>query len=91
MVMVEAARNSHAEVIDPATHLLVLVPDYVHPHDAQVDARVVRLLRAQAYYRTGEWRRAAADLDLLFPAAAPHPSDPELLLVALAAAGGFGP
>jgi tetratricopeptide (TPR) repeat protein len=91
LALAEAARDAHAAVVDPATRLLVLEPRYRHPHDASVDARAVRLVRAQAYCRAGDLGRAAADLDLLDPEGAPHSTDPQALLAALAAASGFGP
>jgi tetratricopeptide (TPR) repeat protein len=88
--LVEAARNEYREVIDPATRLLLLAPNYQHLRDPRIDARAVRLVRAQAYYHAGEFAGAAADLDLLDPANAPHSTDPQALLAALAALAGFG-
>jgi Tfp pilus assembly protein PilF len=90
LALVEAAREALPAAIAPATRVLLLAPGYVHPHDPAVDARAVRLVRAQAYFRTGDFRRAAADLDLLAPDRAPHPIEPRTLLAALAAASGAG-
>lgn len=90
LALVEAARNDYAAVVAPATVLFILAPDYVHPHDGEINARAVRLVRAQAYYHAGDYSRAAADLDFLDPAAAPHSADPQALLAALADLSGLG-
>jgi len=91
LALVEAARNAYPAVVDPATRLLLVAPGYQHARDPRIDARAVRLVRAQAYYHAGEFALAAADLDVLDPANAPHSFDPQALLAALAAASGSGP
>jgi len=86
--LVAAALGEHTTALSAATSLLSLAPQYVFAHDAQVTAVEIRLLRAQLYYRSGDYAAAAADLDLLLPGAAPHSTDPHELLVALATLGG---
>ncbi len=90
LAIVDAARNDYEAVVAPATLLISMAPTYVHPHDSEVNVRVVRLVRAQAYFHAGDYQRAARDLDILDPDAAPHSPDPQSLLAALARLSGLG-
>ncbi|MBF8294020.1 MAG: hypothetical protein HW389_565 [Bacteroidetes bacterium] len=77
-VFVDAASNAHAALTDN--------PSYTFSHDAKVTVKRVRLLLLQSYFANGQFAQAAAQLDLLDPARAPHSSEPPILLERIAAA-----
>jgi tetratricopeptide (TPR) repeat protein len=83
-----ATTGAHDDALAAANTLLALAPNYVFIHDPEIDARDIRLLRAQLHLRRGAYAEAAADLDVLNPPAAPHSTEPGELLQALAAQGG---
>lgn len=61
-------------------------PSYVFVHDSKVSAKRLRLLLVQSYYANGQFDLAAAQLDIVDPARAPHSADPTILLGIITAA-----
>ena len=78
----------YKDVITHATSILTGDADYIFEHKTTIDHKDVRMARAQAYYNTGDFVKAAADLDVLAPTNAPHATDPVTLLAALQALSG---
>ena len=71
-VFVDAATNANAALTDN--------PSYTFSHDAKVTVKRVRLLLVQSYFANGQFALAAAQLDIIDPARAPHSSEPTILL-----------
>jgi tetratricopeptide (TPR) repeat protein len=80
LALVHHALNEFAAAIQRALEVLGASPSYVFEHDNKVTHQRIRLLLAQSYYTTGDFQKAAAQLDILDPAGAPHSTDPETLL-----------
>ena len=56
---------------------------YSFTHEAKVTTNRVRLLLGQCYFAGGQFSTAAAQLDIVDPAHAPHSSDPSVLLASI--------
>ena len=69
---VDAASNANAALTDN--------PSYTFSHDVKVTVKRVRLLLVQSYFANGQFALAAAQLDIIDPARAPHSSEPTILL-----------
>jgi tetratricopeptide (TPR) repeat protein len=80
------ALNMYADAASYAITALTVNPSYVFSHDAKVTAKRLRLLLVQSYYANGQFTLAAAQLDIVDPAQAPHSADPTVLLGAITAA-----
>ena len=80
------ALNMYADAASYASAALTDNPSYTFTHDAKVTAKRLRLLLAQSYYANGQFTLAAAQLDLVDPARAPHSTDPTVLLGNITAA-----
>ena len=80
------ALNMYADAASYASAALTDNPSYAFTHDAKVTAKRLRLLLAQSYYANGQFTLAAAQLDLVDPARAPHSTDPTILLGNITAA-----
>ena len=55
-------------------------PSYLFTHDSKVTAKRLRVLLVQSYFANGQFDLAAAQLDIVEPARAPHSADPTILL-----------
>ncbi len=80
------ALNMYPDAASSANAALTDNPSYAFAHDAKVTATRLRLLLVQSYYANGQFSLAAAQLDIVDPARAPHSSDPTILLGSIAAA-----
>jgi len=74
-VRAETASDDLALALDDATTALARAPLFVFSHDAAIDWRDVRLLRAQLFFELGEIDSSAAEVDIL-GGALPSVSDP---------------
>lgn len=82
------AQNDFISAISFAHAVLTQRPAYLFSHDARVTAKRIRMLLIQCYYADGQFIQAAAQMDLLDPANAPHGIDPVILLRKILAARG---
>jgi hypothetical protein len=80
------ALNMYSDAALYANAALTDNPAYIFAHDAKVTAKRLRLLLVQSYYANGQFTLAAAQLDIVDPARAPHSADPTVLLGAITAA-----
>ncbi len=80
LVIVGYALNEYEEAINNALLILGAAPDYVFSYDNRIDFKKIRLVLAQSYYSIGNFTEAAAQLDILDPANAPHSTQPDELL-----------
>jgi hypothetical protein len=80
------ALNMFSEAALYASAALTDNPSYAFAHDSRATVQRVRLLLAQSYYANGQFALAAAQMDILVPSHAPHPSDPAPLLGSITAA-----
>lgn len=80
------AVNDFSGAVTFASAALAEKPAYSFPHDSKISVKRIRLLLAQSYYATGQFPLAAAQMDLFNPAAAPHSTDPPILLQKITAA-----
>lgn len=74
------ALNMYSDAALYANAALTDNPSYVFTHDAKATAKRLRLLLVQSYYADGQFTFAAAQLDIVDPARAPHSADPTVLL-----------
>lgn len=80
------ATNDFLGAITFLSAALAEEPTYSFAHDSRISVKRVRLVLAQSYYATGQFALAAAQLDLIDPAGAPHTTDPPTLLQKIIAA-----
>jgi len=78
--------NGFADAASAASAALTDNPSYAFVHDAKVTTKRVRLLLVQSYFANGQFVQAAAQLDILDAARAPHASDPVTLLGSITSA-----
>ncbi|MDC0234868.1 choice-of-anchor D domain-containing protein [Candidatus Marinimicrobia bacterium] len=78
----------YSDVITYASALLTGDSDYVFSHKTTIDHKDIRMTRVQAYYNTGEFVKAAGDMDVLDSANAPHSTNAKTLLAAIQALSG---
>lgn len=79
------ALNDFSGAASNANEALSANSSYAFTHDVKVTTTRVRLLLAQSYYALGQFSQCAAQLDLIKPTAAPHPTDPSSLLGSITA------
>jgi hypothetical protein len=80
------ALNSYSDATTYALAALTDNPSYAFSHDTKVTAKRLRLLLVQSYYANGQFALAAAQLDIVDSARAPHSADPTILLGNITAA-----
>ena len=78
----------YSDVITYASALLTGDVDYVFSHKTTIDHKDIRMTRVQAYYNTGEFVKAAGDMDVLDSTNAPHSTNAKTLLAAIQALSG---
>ncbi|MCX6135067.1 MAG: hypothetical protein NTU47_14735 [Ignavibacteriales bacterium] len=80
------ALNMFPDAVLYANSALTENPAYGFLHDGKVTTRRLRLLLVQSYYANGQFVPAAAQLDIVDAARAPHSADPAILLGNITAA-----
>ncbi|MEN3038368.1 MAG: choice-of-anchor D domain-containing protein [Candidatus Kryptonium sp.] len=80
LAFVHHALNEFPSAIQRALEVLNVNSNYVFTYDNRVHNRRLRLVLAQSYYTLGDFQNAARQLDIIYPAGAPHSTDPTILL-----------
>ncbi|MCG8604785.1 hypothetical protein MJD09_07285 [bacterium] len=75
------ALNRFTESITQANRVLDRAPNFVFSHDASVNALDIRITLALSYFSIAEFDSAAIHMDLIDPAASPHSTQPNELLL----------
>lgn len=88
LTLVELILGRYEDAITHASYILNESSNFQFTYKSDIDHKDVRLARAQSYFNSGDFSKAASDLDILDPSNAPHSSDPRILLEALQSLSG---